>query len=324
MKLKASSIQRERRNALLKRIVRISLAASIVLFLAVFFAFVPFRLLLPAYKISKRGEGELRLHFLGLNGGVTIVEFPDGEALVVNAGGGSFADDNTLCRYLRALNITSLSVMATGSSASHIGGMPALYEVFDIQKTYLPATVSDTGAFSRFTSAVQKEGCETEQLARYGVVQNQSGAYAVCLSPYAEEEEGASQSDCSAVLYLSYAGVGVVLAGDVSQKRERQLVKEYNLIHSIFDSGEFQVRLEDTQILCASSHGSDRGSSEEWLSLLRPSASVVCCNQNERPSESALSRIAAYSEKIYRTDELGELMITIKDGGYQIQPHILG
>ena len=303
---------------MLLKILKIALTASIVLFLAVFFAFVPFRLLLPAYKVEERGEGELRLHFLDLKGGVTIVEFPDGEALVLNAGDGSFAGDNTLCRYLRALDITSLSVLATTCSTSHVGGMPALFEVFNVTTSYLPATSSDMGAFSRYLSAMEKEGCKTERLSRYGVIKNSSGAYALCLSPLATEEDGTTIEERSIVLYLSYGGVGVMLAGDIPQKRENQLIREYSLLPDIFDSGEYKVRLEDTQILLVSSHGSDSGSSANWLSALSPKASVICCNQSERPSDSALHRIAQYSESIYRTDELGAVTVTIKGGGFQV------
>ena len=324
MKQVRSNREKRKRHALLKRIIKISLTASILLFLAVFFAFVPFRLMLPAYKIAKRGEGELRLHFLNIEGGVTIVEFPDGEALVINAGGGTFQDDNTLCRYLRALDITSLSVLATSSDTAHIGGMPALFEVFSIETAYLPATASDASAFSRFTSAMQKEGCRTERFIRRGVIENSSGAYAVCLSPYASEAENGTGADLSTVLYLSYAGVNAVLEGDVTQRRERQLVKDYELSTSIFDSGGHQVRLDKTQILLAPSHGADSGSAENWLSLLSPAATIICCNQNERPSGGALERIAQHSENIYRTDELGAIMITIKKGGFEIQPHVLG
>lgn len=321
MKEAKSRAQRQKREALLRKMVKIALTASIVLFLAVFFAFIPFRLLLPAYKLTERGEGELRLHFLDIQGGVTIVEFPDGEALVINAGEGSFAEDNRLCRYLRGLDITSLSVMATTGSTSHIGGMPALYEVFDIKTTYLPLLPAATGAWERFQSAVQKEECQTKTLVRYGVIENGSGAYAVCLSPYSQEEEGATREECSTVLYLSYEGVGVVLAGDMTQKRENRLVEEYRLLDSCFDSGGHRVRLENTQILCAASHGADSGSGENWLSLLSPSATVICCNQNEHPSDSALQRIASHSETIYRTDELGVVMVTIKDGNFTVTPH---
>ena len=314
--------QRER-VALLKRIVKMTLTASIVLFLAVFFAFVPFRLMLPAYRIPERGEGELRLHFLGLGGGITVVEFPDGEVLVVGAGDGSFAGDNVLCRYLRALDMTSLSVVAPSSSTLHVGGMPALFEVFDVKTAYLPAMSAQTGAYGRFLKAVQNEHCQTEQLSRYGVIANSSGAYAVCLSPYSSEEEDVTAAESSAVLYLSYEGVGIMLSGDVTQKRENALMREYELWNGIFDKGQFQVRLENTQILLTSSHGSDVGSSAGWLSLMQPSTSVVCCNQDLRPSDSALRRITGYSGGVYRTDELGALMITVKNGGHEILANAL-
>lgn len=316
--------QKQKRLNRIKKIITAFLTASIVLFLAVFFAFVPFRLLLPAYKIPARGDGELRLHFLDLSGGVTVVEFPDGEVLVLNAGDGSFASDNTLCRYLRALDITSLSLLATSPDSSHIGGMPALFEVFKVKKTYLPAFASDSGAYARFTSAIEKEGCEQERLARYGTIVNGSGAYAVCLSPYSQEEESAAAKEASTVLCLSYAGVNAVLTGDMTAKREKRLVSEYEVLDTVFDRGEYKVRLEETDILLAPSHGSNEGSSEEWLSLLSPSATVICCNQDERPSSNALERIGTYSEEIYRTDELGVITVTVKDGGYRVQTHVLG
>lgn len=322
MKKFQTQAQRAKRFALIKKIVTALLTASIVLFLAVFFSFVPFRLLLPAYKVAAREEGELRLHFLDLKGGVTVVEFPDGEVLVVNAGDGSFSSDNTLCRFLRALDITSLSVLATSPSSSHIGGMPALFETFKIDKVYLPAFTSDTGAYGRFLSAIDKEGCEAEKLVRYGTVVNSSGAYAVCLSPYSEEED-ATENDASTVLYFSYAGVNAVLTSDLTAKRERQLVDEYAISNTIFDSGDCRVRLDETDILLAPAHGSDSGSSEAWLSLLNPSATVICCNKMERPSDNALSRIATYSDKIYRTDELGTITVTVKDGAYKMTTHVI-
>lgn len=322
MKEYQTNAQRAKRAALIRKIIAALLTASIVLFLAVFFAFVPFRLMLPAYKVAAREEGELRLHFLDLKGGVTVVEFPDGEVLVVNAGDGSFESDNTLCRFLRGLDMTTLSVLATSDSSLHIGGMPALFETFQVKKTYLPAFSSDTGAYERFLSAVDKEGCEKEKLVRYSAIENSSGAYAVCLSPYSEEES-ATQDEASTVLYLSYAGVNVVLTGDLTAKREGQLVNEYALFESVFDKGDFRVRLHETDILLAPSHGSDRGSSEAWLSLLNPSATVICCNRTERPSDNALSRITAYSGEVLRTDELGVITVTIKDGAYQTKTHVI-
>lgn len=314
--------ERAKRFASLKKTITALLTASIVLFLAVFFSFVPFRLMLPAYRIPAREEGELRLHFLPLKGGVTVAEFPDGEVLVVGAGDGSFESDNFLARYLRALDISSLSLLLTNADTNHIGGAASLYETFRVTKTYLPASPSEAGAYGRFVSAMEKEGCERENLVRYGRIVNGSGAYAVCLSPYSSEAEDATADDESVVLYLSYAGVSVLLSGDVSAKRERMLAQEYFLESGMFDSGGYEVRLEETDILLASKHGADSGSSEEWLTLLHPETAVICCGEGETPSSAALGRIVSCSGEVFRTDELGAIMITIKDGAYRTAAHM--
>ncbi len=319
-KRQLTKAQREGRLARTKKIILILLTASIILFLAVFFAFVPFRLMLPAYKIVQRQEGELRLHFLNLDGGVTIVEFPNGETLVVNAGSGSFQSDNTLCRYLRGLDISSLSVMACDSDTSHIGGMPALFQTFHVQKAYLPAFGSDSGAWKRFASALQKEECENENLARYAAIANGSGAYAVCLSPYSGES--GDTGDASAVLYLTYAGVDVVLAGGVSAERAGRLVSEYRMLNEVFDRGEYKVRLENTQILCASPGKDQSFANTEWLSLLSPGLCVLSCNEAKSPAPEVIENLAVYSPKVCRTDEFGSVMITIKDGDYTVTPHV--
>ena len=70
-----------------KRVVKYSLIALIVTALAITAALVPYRLLLPAVAIPERAKGEMRVHFLDVGqGDCTIVEFPSGDALVVDAG----------------------------------------------------------------------------------------------------------------------------------------------------------------------------------------------------------------------------------------------
>lgn len=323
MKAKTEA-QRARKAALVRKIVFALLTASILSFLAVFFAFIPFRLLLPAYGISGRREGELRLHFLDLSGGVTIAEFPDGEVLVIDAGDGSFDGDNRLCRYLRGLGARSLSVLATSSDSGHVGGMPALFEAFEVKKAYFPVVGGDSGAWKRFVSAADREGCERETLCRYGRIVNGSGAYLVCLSPYSEESGETAKEDASTLMYLSYAGVSAVISGDISARREKRLTEEYSLSEEIFDSGDCRVDLNGVDLFRAPSHGSNYASSAEWLALLKPKTTVICCNERERPSSAALERICTYSERVLRTDELGAVMIAVKDGSYEITAHVVG
>ena len=85
--------------------------------------FVPLTSLLPAYKIAAREEGELRVHFLDVGqGDCTIVEFPSGDAVVIDAGDGSFTNRNHTVRYLKALAPKRLTMILTHADADHYGG----------------------------------------------------------------------------------------------------------------------------------------------------------------------------------------------------------
>ncbi|MDE6677094.1 MAG: hypothetical protein K2K12_05230, partial [Clostridia bacterium] len=112
-----------------------------------------------------------------------------------------------------------------------------------------------------------------------------------------------------------------LLGADISGSREQRLLDEYALMEGIFDSGQFRVRLEDTDILKVSHHGSAYSSSEEWLSLLSPEVAVVTCGRGNRyshPAAESVARLTDIGADIYRTDELGNIVISIKNGNFFI------
>ena len=301
---------------------RIFLAAGVIfIVIAVLAYFFPFRTLLPAYKLPARQEGELRLHFLDVGqGDCTLVEFQDGEVLVIDAGDGAFQTENKLIRYIKGLAPKSLSMLLTHADSDHLGGFKSLLEVFGTKEFYLPALSSDTADYGTLLAAIEKSGCEKAALSRYDTIVKE-GAYLICLSPYSFGET--DENDSSAVLYLDCGGVNAVFCGDISSAREKLLTREYALDETLFDSGDYKVRLDGVKLLKVAHHGSAYSSSEEWLSLLRPETSIISCgrgNDYSHPAEEALARIKAASPngEIYRTDELGDVMVTIKDGKYTV------
>lgn len=302
----------------IQRVVKYSLIALIVAALAITAALVPYRLLLPAVAIPERAEGEMRVHFLDVGqGDCTIVEFPSGDALVVDAGDGAFANDGYVIRYLKGIAPASLTLVATHADADHFGGFTEILRAFDVEKVYLPPVGADTSAYRQFLDAVRREGCAQDTLARYKSLLDGSGAYAVCISPHAAEETDENES--AAMLYLAYEGVGVLLASDASAAREKELLEEYALSEHIFDSGALTVRLSEVDILKVGHHGSAGSTSEEWLALLQPETAVISCgagNAYGHPSGDTLARLFAAGAESYRTDELGTVVACISDGTY--------
>lgn len=302
---------------------RLAIAAGCVL-LAVMFAllaaFLPPERLLPAKKISVCAEGEARLHFIDVGqGDCTAVEFSNGDVLVVDAGDGSFRTRNALVRYLKGLSPARLSVLATHSDADHVGGFPALFNAFEVDECFLPAYAGENAEYTAFLRAAEEEGCRAETLSRYGAIERENG-YLVCLSPRTAEEES-ENNETSAVLYGELNGVRFVLGADIGAGREELLLQEYAL--GVFDVGRHAVRLEEIDVLKASHHGSGNASSAAWLGLLRPAVFVLSCGRGNlygHPDGETLARFRAASPQgqIFRTDELGNIVVSMRSGTYTV------
>ena len=83
------------------------------------------------------------------------------------------------------------------------------------------------------------------------------------------------------------------------------------------------MRLRETDILKVAHHGSAGASGEEWLSCLSPETAILSCgagNAYRHPAGETLARLAQAGAQIYRTDELGHIIVHIGDGGYTVEP----
>ncbi len=305
-------------RVLVRRLILIAVSALFVSAVAIFDAVRPFRTLLPSVALPERLEGEARIHFLDVGqGDATIVEFPSGDVLLVDAGDGSFSNDNKIYRYLKGIDPVHLTIAVTHPDIDHCGGVENVIKNFEVERVLLPVYGSDNGFYLKMLKACK--GIPTETLSRYRSVRDSSGAYVVCVSPASLTE--ASENDASSVLYVNYEGVETLLGADISSVAERMIMREYALLPGIFDSGDLHVDLGSIEILKVSHHGSAASSCEQWLTFLGAEVAVISCgagNSYGHPSADAVMRLAQHSE-IYRTDELGDIVVTIRDGAYRVQ-----
>lgn len=303
------------------RLLRITGVLFVVLCVALVGIFVPYQSLLPAYAVEERKEGELRVHFLNAGeGDCSIVEFPDGALLVIDAGSGDFSCTNHILRYMKGLRKTSVSYVVTHADSDHYGGMARLISCFGADTVYLPAHESESRSYLNMKQVVGKKARQTDTLTRYDVISHPSGAYLVCISPYTMDE--GDDNDSSAVLYLAYHGVRVLFGGDISSVRERRLLRDLALSEDIFDSGDYHVRLNGIDVLKASHHGSAYSSCSEWLALLSPEVAVLSCGKGNfysHPAIETVRRLSLIGAQTYRTDEFSAIVLGITAEGYTVK-----
>lgn len=301
----------------IRKLIAAGAAALLIVLLLLLELLLPYGSLLPPYPLPPREEGTVRLHFLYVGqGDATVVEFSEGDILVVDGGDGGFSSRNHLIRYIKGLHPSSVALLATHADRDHFNGLVYLLRAFDVSHCYLPHTVSASAEYASLLRETEREGCAVETFSRYTQIERENG-YLLCLSPRSGEDAG--ENDGSAVLYLQFCGQRALLCGDITASREKLLLSEYLLDldgGSVFDHGALTVRLGSLDLLKAAHHGSDGSSCEEWLRLLSPKKLVVSCgrgNAYSHPAGAALARYRAACPEgeIYRTDELGDLIFTM-------------
>lgn len=324
MKKDRKTPQETRHGSIKRRKRKFKITAAAVLcalfaLLSTLAFFLPPARLLKAVSFPQKEEGEVRLHFVDVGqGDCSIVEFED-RALVIDAGDGSFDASNRLLRYLKGLNPKSVSMILTHPDADHYGGFIGLLDIYRPDVFYLPVLSSDAEQYRVLKTKIASSGCAVETMTRYRTVEDPSGAYLVCLSPYSAGEE--NDNDSSAVLYFSYEGVRALFLSDISSAREGRLLNDYALDESIFDSGNCTVRLEGIDILKAAHHGSATATGNRFVSLVQPKSAVISCGRGNRyshPAGESIARLKSVGAEIYRTDELSSIFFRITKAGYTV------
>lgn len=346
--------QRERRR---RNIIRASAAAALAaLLLLLFFLDLYWRPLDTLFASQKAPSlpameaGELRVHFLDVGqGDCTLIQFPDGKAMMVDGGDGSA--DAYIGEYCRAVGVQKFDcVLLTHPDDDHAAGLSSVLRTFGadtVWAPYFPASYNE--AFGSFLGEAAACGANVRISQLYEHILSDSREnfyYAMILSPLSPSIEGSyytqanaegasSQdvNDSSAVLYLEYAGRKLLLSGDASTAVENALVTDYTQTGGEIFSFEAETAwgrqkllpdLADIDFLKVPHHGGAGSTGEALLSLCRPRLYFISCGRGNgyfHPSSDTLARIrAAVPEaEFFRTDELGSVCLSIAaDGGVTV------
>ena len=114
-----------------------------------------------------------------------------------------------------------------------------------------------------------------------------------------------NENDNSNVLYFNYNNYQFLFMGDASIEKEKDILNEYSI--------------ENIDFLKVGNHGSDTGSSKEFIDIMKPKYSIISVGENNRynhPKKSVLNTLS--NSKIYRTDKDGSIEIRLNKTGYEI------
>ena len=111
---------------------------------------------------------------------------------------------------------------------------------------------------------------------------------------YVDNNEPTNKNESSIVLELQFGSMKYLFTGDTEIENENS--RNWN----------------DIDVLKVAHHGSNTSSSEKFLSQINPEIAIVSVGPNNSynlPKQSILDRIIKFGATIYRTDELGTIVL---------------
>jgi competence protein ComEC len=272
--------------------------------------------------------GALRVTFLDVGqGDAAMIELPDGNAWLVDAGGLPSRGDLATAAapgvaVTRALEATGhgaveLAIVSHPHPDHYLGfaalGVP-IGELWTADESALDPEIKAArpSALPSFAAIASATGAVVAH-PLLGPVKAEAGAELIVWAPRYRERDGGlereaadpvrSVNDNSLVVELRYAGRRILFTGDIEAEGEAALVA---------------AGLGHVDVVKVAHHGSPTSSSPSFTAATRPALAVISCgvaNSFGFPSPAVVQRWQAVGADVRRTDRDGAVAITIAPTG---------
>jgi competence protein ComEC len=254
---------------------------------------------------SMVSPGEMVVHFLDVGqGDSTLISFPKGETVLVDAGGPS--SGTKISRYLRDLGISKLDhLVFTHPHDDHIGG------IFSVMRDVKVSRIYDNGMENRYSRIYGEYArLARNDLSRYRVL----GAGDTLIFGEVTVEvlhprppSSGNLNNESIVMKVRNGNISILLAGDIQAAGEADVLDSF-------------PGLSGT-ILKVAHHGDRDASSYAFLESLQPEVAIISVgrgNRYGRPHQEVLDGLTRAGARIYRTDLNGDIILKTDGKEYSI------
>ena len=235
----------------------------------------------------------LYVHYIDVGQGDSELVCCGGRYMLIDAGTPLAGD--TVVEYIQDLGIKKLDyVVCTHGHADHCGGLDAVVESFDVDTIFTSPYAGDAASYLRFVETVENAQL-TLEVPDQGVQYRLGDARFEFIGPL---EDHNNVNDDSLVMRLTYGDTNFLFTGDMTAKAEKEIIED----------GE-NVKCD---VLKVGHHGSSGSSCYQFLYEAEPKIAVISCGRDNdygHPHEETLGRLKDAGVTVYRTDELGSIVI---------------
>ena len=272
---------------------------------------------------------KFEVHFIDVGQGDAILVLTPSRVMLVDAG----PRDGDAASYLRSLGVDVIDlVIATHPHADHIGGMPAIFDVFPVREIIDPGIPHSTITYTHYLEHIDSLEIPYT-VGRAGMTRGlYDNAFAEIIHPADPCDE--LLNDASVVVRLALDDVTVLLAGDIEERSEIELLDRFGWPgidqerEPSRGSGR-ELTPEDppetsplsSNILKVAHHGSSTSSHPDFIKAVGPETSIIMCglyNPFGNPHRQTLATLEEEGSQVWRTDLHGHIVVRSDGNGYSV------
>lgn len=245
-------------------------------------------------------DSKLQIYYFDVGQADSILVMADGQTMLIDAGNSE--DGPLLVGYIQGLGITKIDyLVGTHPHEDHIGGLDDIINNFEIGKIYMPDATTTTATFQSVLEAISSKGLS---ITRCEIGSTFGLGDGVCTIMSVENEEQSNLNLNSIVIHLAYGEKTFLFMGDAEKEIEEK------------------ISWPKVDVLKVAHHGSDTSSTEKFINAVKPETAIISVGANNtysHPAQTTLDILTNIGAKVYRTDEVGTILLTCDGKTYNIQ-----